>query len=82
MFLFPAYLNNQHKLAKVSLGLLPLCSVQQSVLKVKSLEEELEEARNNVNVSEEKREQVLWQNKQLVGALPSCSPCTAPHTLL
>uniref|UniRef100_A0A8C3TPT0 Inositol 1,4,5-triphosphate receptor associated 2 n=1 Tax=Catharus ustulatus TaxID=91951 RepID=A0A8C3TPT0_CATUS len=48
-----------------------LKSVQQSVLKAKSLEEELEEARNNVNVSEEKREQVLWQNKQLVGALPS-----------
>ncbi|KAM7056950.1 inositol 1,4,5-triphosphate receptor associated 2 [Acridotheres tristis] len=42
-----------------------LKSVQQSVLKAKSLEEELEEARNNVNVSEEKREQILWQNKQL-----------------
>ncbi|NXA75019.1 LRMP protein, partial [Thryothorus ludovicianus] len=42
-----------------------LKSIQHSVLKVKSLEEELEEARNNLNVSEEKREQVLWQNKQL-----------------
>ncbi|KAL2309806.1 hypothetical protein Nmel_006036 [Mimus melanotis] len=43
-----------------------LKSVQQSVLKAKSLEEELEEARNNLNVSEEKREQILWQNKQLI----------------
>ncbi|NXM92332.1 LRMP protein, partial [Oenanthe oenanthe] len=42
-----------------------LKSVQQFVLKAKSLEEELEEARNNVNVSEEKREQVLLQIKQL-----------------
>ncbi|NWS23497.1 LRMP protein, partial [Polioptila caerulea] len=42
-----------------------LKSIQHSVLKAKSLEEELEEARNNLNVSEEKREQVLWQNKQL-----------------
>lgn len=41
------------------------------MLKAKSLEEELEEARNNLNLSEEKREQILWQNKQLVGALPS-----------
>lgn len=47
------------------------------MLKAKSLEEELEEARNNLNLSEEKREQVLWQNKQLVGALgalPSLFP--------
>ncbi|NXX27449.1 LRMP protein, partial [Nicator chloris] len=42
-----------------------LKSIQHSVLKAKSLEEELEEARNNLNLSEEKREQVLWQNKQL-----------------
>ncbi|XP_062348474.1 inositol 1,4,5-triphosphate receptor associated 2 [Cinclus cinclus] len=42
-----------------------LKSVQHSVLKAKSLEEELEEARNSMNVSEEKREQILWQNKQL-----------------
>ncbi|NXN88409.1 LRMP protein, partial [Bombycilla garrulus] len=42
-----------------------LKSTQHSVLKAKSLEEELEEARNNLNLSEEKREQVLWQNKQL-----------------
>ncbi|NXB61424.1 LRMP protein, partial [Struthidea cinerea] len=48
-----------------------LKSIQHSVLKAKSLEEELEEARNNLNLSEEKREQILWQNKQLVGALPS-----------
>ncbi|NXM78305.1 LRMP protein, partial [Serilophus lunatus] len=40
-------------------------SIQHFVLKAKSLEEELEEARNNLNLSEEKREQVLWQNKQL-----------------
>ncbi|NWU80940.1 LRMP protein, partial [Onychorhynchus coronatus] len=40
-------------------------SIQHYVLKAKSLEEELEEARNNLNLSEEKREQVLWQNKQL-----------------
>ncbi|NXO09596.1 LRMP protein, partial [Oriolus oriolus] len=42
-----------------------LKSIQHSVLKAKSLEEELEEARNNLNLSEEKREQILWQNKQL-----------------
>ncbi|NXL78304.1 LRMP protein, partial [Leptocoma aspasia] len=42
-----------------------LKSMQHSVLKAKSLEEELEEARNNLNVSEEKREEILWQNKQL-----------------
>ncbi|NWU06040.1 LRMP protein, partial [Cephalopterus ornatus] len=40
-------------------------SIQHYVLKAKSLEEELEEARTNLNLSEEKREQVLWQNKQL-----------------
>ncbi|NXM31428.1 LRMP protein, partial [Oxyruncus cristatus] len=40
-------------------------SIQHYVLKAKSLEEELEEARHNLNLSEEKREQVLWQNKQL-----------------
>ncbi|RMC02845.1 hypothetical protein DUI87_20036 [Hirundo rustica rustica] len=43
-----------------------LKSIQHSVLKAKSLEEELEEARNNLNLSEEKREQILWQNKQLI----------------
>nr|XP_032602333.2 inositol 1,4,5-triphosphate receptor associated 2 [Taeniopygia guttata] len=42
-----------------------LKSIQQSVLRAKSLEEELQEARNNLNVSEEKREQILWQNRQL-----------------
>ncbi|XP_066039810.1 inositol 1,4,5-triphosphate receptor associated 2 isoform X3 [Chamaea fasciata] len=42
-----------------------LKSIQHSVLKAKSLEEELEEARSNLNLSEEKREQILWQNKQL-----------------
>ncbi|KAJ7399442.1 hypothetical protein BTVI_114940 [Pitangus sulphuratus] len=41
-------------------------SIQHYVLKVKSLEEELEDARNNLNLSEEKRVQVLWQNKQLI----------------
>ncbi|KAM4671409.1 LOW QUALITY PROTEIN: inositol 1,4,5-triphosphate receptor associated 2 [Amazona ochrocephala] len=40
-------------------------SIQHSVLKAKSLEEELEEAKNNLNLSEEKRQQILWQNKQL-----------------
>ncbi|NXF07745.1 LRMP protein, partial [Smithornis capensis] len=40
-------------------------SIQHSVLKAKSLEEELEEARNSLNLSEERREQLLWQNKQL-----------------
>ncbi|XP_071405736.1 inositol 1,4,5-triphosphate receptor associated 2-like [Pithys albifrons albifrons] len=40
-------------------------SIQHLVLKAKSLEEELEEARNNLNQSEERREQVLWHNKQL-----------------
>ncbi|XP_068046792.1 inositol 1,4,5-triphosphate receptor associated 2 isoform X3 [Anomalospiza imberbis] len=43
-----------------------LKSIQHSVLRAKSLEEELEEARNNLNVSEEKREQILWQNRQLI----------------
>ncbi|XP_064510224.1 inositol 1,4,5-triphosphate receptor associated 2 [Pseudopipra pipra] len=42
-----------------------LKSIQHYVLKAKSLEEELEEVRNNLNLSEEKREQALWQNKQL-----------------
>ncbi|NWW82900.1 LRMP protein, partial [Climacteris rufus] len=46
-------------------------SIQRSVLKAKSLEKELEEVRNHLNLSEEKREQALWQNKQHVGALPS-----------
>ncbi|KAJ7415994.1 lymphoid-restricted membrane protein [Willisornis vidua] len=41
-------------------------SIQHFVLKAKSLEEELEEVRNNLNQSEERREQVLWQNKQLI----------------
>ncbi|XP_050180274.1 inositol 1,4,5-triphosphate receptor associated 2-like [Myiozetetes cayanensis] len=40
-------------------------SIQHYVLKAKSLEEELEDARNNLNLSEERREQVLCQNKQL-----------------
>ncbi|NWV80839.1 LRMP protein, partial [Dasyornis broadbenti] len=42
-----------------------LKSIQHSVLKAKSLEEELEEARNDLNLSEEEKEQILWQNKQL-----------------
>ncbi|NXU45486.1 LRMP protein, partial [Drymodes brunneopygia] len=42
-----------------------LKSIQHSVLRAKSLEEELEEARNSLSLSEEKREQILWQNKQL-----------------
>lgn len=41
------------------------------MLKAKSLEEELEEAKNNLNLSEEKRQQILCQNKQLVGGLIS-----------
>ncbi|XP_025899049.1 lymphoid-restricted membrane protein isoform X2 [Nothoprocta perdicaria] len=40
-------------------------SIQHSVLKAKLLEEELEEAKNSLNFSEEKRQQVLCQNKQL-----------------
>ncbi|XP_059673023.1 inositol 1,4,5-triphosphate receptor associated 2 [Gavia stellata] len=40
-------------------------SIQHSVLKAKSLEEELEEAKSNLNLSEEKRQQILCQNKQL-----------------
>ncbi|GAB0177179.1 inositol 1,4,5-triphosphate receptor associated 2 [Grus japonensis] len=40
-------------------------SIQHSVLKAKSLEEELEEAKNNLNLSEEKRQQILCHNKQL-----------------
>ncbi|XP_009075291.1 PREDICTED: lymphoid-restricted membrane protein [Acanthisitta chloris] len=40
-------------------------SIQHSVLKAKALEEELEETKNNLNLSEEKREQILLQNKQL-----------------
>ncbi|NXX10707.1 LRMP protein, partial [Podargus strigoides] len=40
-------------------------SIQYSVLKAKSLEEELEEAKNNLNLSEEKRQQIVCQNKQL-----------------
>ncbi|NWW93232.1 LRMP protein, partial [Rhynochetos jubatus] len=40
-------------------------SIQHSVLKAKSLEEELEEAKTNLNLSEEERQQLLCQNKQL-----------------
>ncbi|XP_067150920.1 inositol 1,4,5-triphosphate receptor associated 2 [Apteryx mantelli] len=40
-------------------------SIQHSVLKAKLLEEELEEAKSNLNFSEEKRRQILCQNKQL-----------------
>ncbi|XP_061215984.1 inositol 1,4,5-triphosphate receptor associated 2 isoform X5 [Neopsephotus bourkii] len=40
-------------------------SIQHSVLKAKSLEEELEEAKSNLNLLEEKRQQILCQNKQL-----------------
>ncbi|XP_075615068.1 inositol 1,4,5-triphosphate receptor associated 2 isoform X2 [Balearica regulorum gibbericeps] len=40
-------------------------SIQHSVLKAKSLGEELEEAKTNLNLSEEKRQQILCQNKQL-----------------
>ncbi|XP_021247560.1 lymphoid-restricted membrane protein isoform X2 [Numida meleagris] len=40
-------------------------SIQHSVLKAKSLEEELEEAKNNLNLLEEKRQKMLCQNKQL-----------------
>ncbi|NXE67749.1 LRMP protein, partial [Calcarius ornatus] len=42
-----------------------LKTLQHSVLKIKSLEEELEEARNNLNVSEEERKQILCHNRQL-----------------
>ncbi|NXJ06555.1 LRMP protein, partial [Odontophorus gujanensis] len=40
-------------------------SIQHSLLKAKSLEEELEEAKNNLNLLEEKRQKTLCQNKQL-----------------
>ncbi|NXI37841.1 LRMP protein, partial [Galbula dea] len=42
-----------------------LKSIHHSVLKAKSLEEELEAAKTNLNLSEEKRQQTLCQNKQL-----------------
>ncbi|XP_009989170.1 PREDICTED: lymphoid-restricted membrane protein-like [Tauraco erythrolophus] len=40
-------------------------SIQHSVLKAKMLEEELEEVKHNLNLSEEKRQQILCHNKQL-----------------
>ncbi|XP_015724600.1 lymphoid-restricted membrane protein isoform X1 [Coturnix japonica] len=40
-------------------------SIQHSVLKAKSLEEELEEAKNNLNLLEEKGQKIVCQNKQL-----------------
>ncbi|XP_042745668.1 inositol 1,4,5-triphosphate receptor associated 2 isoform X2 [Lagopus leucura] len=40
-------------------------SIQHSVLKAKSLEEELEEAKNNLNLLEAKGQKMLCQNKQL-----------------
>ncbi|NXJ82347.1 LRMP protein, partial [Trogon melanurus] len=40
-------------------------STQHSVLKAESLEEELEEAKTNLNLSEEKRQQTVCQNKHL-----------------
>ncbi|NWS71515.1 LRMP protein, partial [Crotophaga sulcirostris] len=40
-------------------------SIQHSVLKAKSLEEELEETKSNLNLSEEKRQEIFCQNKQL-----------------
>ncbi|NXG77470.1 LRMP protein, partial [Baryphthengus martii] len=40
-------------------------SIQHSVLREKSLEEELEEAKTNLNLSEEMRQKILCQNKQL-----------------
>ncbi|XP_072183321.1 inositol 1,4,5-triphosphate receptor associated 2 [Excalfactoria chinensis] len=40
-------------------------SIQHSVLKAKSLEEELEEAKNNLNLLEEKGQKLVCQNKQL-----------------
>ncbi|NXL15728.1 LRMP protein, partial [Setophaga kirtlandii] len=42
-----------------------LKSLQHSVLKIKSLEEELEEARNILNVSEEEKKRILCHNRQL-----------------
>ncbi|XP_061864854.1 inositol 1,4,5-triphosphate receptor associated 2 isoform X1 [Colius striatus] len=50
--------DNEHLLQQIK-------SIQHSVLKAKSLEEELEEAKSNLNLSEEKRQQILCQNKQL-----------------
>ncbi|NWU92978.1 LRMP protein, partial [Upupa epops] len=40
-------------------------SIHHSMLKAKLLEEELEEAKTNLNLLEEKRESILCQNKQL-----------------
>ncbi|NWI17712.1 LRMP protein, partial [Crypturellus soui] len=40
-------------------------SIQHSVMKAKLLEEELEEAKSSLNFLEEKRQQILCQNKQL-----------------
>lgn len=45
------------------------CSAQQSVLRAKSLKDELEEMKINLNISEEKRHKIVTQHKQLVGAL-------------
>ncbi|NXX77921.1 LRMP protein, partial [Urocolius indicus] len=50
--------DNEHLLQQIK-------SIQHSVLKAKSLEEELEEAKSNLNLSEEKTQQILCQNKQL-----------------
>lgn len=58
------------------------CSIQHSVLKAKALEEELEEAKNNLNLLEEARQQILCQNKQLVGVLFLSLYCTVSYTLL
>lgn len=68
---FQAYLMTNSNLLKFIWIFCPPHSIQHSVLKAKSLEEELEEAKNNLNLSEEKRQQILCHNKQLVGALPS-----------
>ncbi|NWH56509.1 LRMP protein, partial [Geococcyx californianus] len=40
-------------------------SIQHSVLKAKSLEEELEEAKTNLSLSEDEKQQILCQNRQL-----------------
>lgn len=65
------YLMTTCNLLKFSWIYFPSNSIQHSVLKAKSLEEELEEAKNNLNLLEAKGQKMLCQNKQLVGAFTS-----------
>lgn len=79
---FQAYLMTSSNLLEFLWIYVTPCSIQHSVLKAKSLEEELEEAKNNLNLLEEKRQQIVYQNKQLVGVLFLTLCCTVYYTLL